>query len=185
MKKKNHLIDYIGSRGFKTAHLSNEEVLDFARRLFKLPPYINSYEGALKYVRGLSKRHRRLLVAEARGWVEPPNPADPGGISGFYDSWEWKRARYDFLKAKNRRCQCCGATPESGIRIVVDHIKPIRWYWHLRLDPKNLQLLCDDCNMGKGSRDQTDWRGPNVVDFPDEEVRARMAAIESQLAPKE
>ena len=84
-------------------------------------------------------------------------------ISGFYDSWEWKRLRYDFLKDKQRRCQCCGATPESGVRIVVDHIKPIRHYWHLRLDSANLQILCDDCNMGKGSRDETNWS--NVVPF--------------------
>jgi hypothetical protein len=79
-------------------------------------------------------------------------------ISEFYHSWEWKRVRYDFLKGRQRRCECCGATPEHGVRIVVDHIKPIRHYWDLRLDPANLQLLCDDCNMGKGSRDETDWR---------------------------
>jgi hypothetical protein len=79
-------------------------------------------------------------------------------IDKFYASWEWKRLRYDFIKDKDRRCGCCGATPEDGARIVVDHVKPIRLFWGLRLDKKNLQLLCDDCNMGKGSRDQTDWR---------------------------
>lgn len=79
-------------------------------------------------------------------------------IRDFYLSWEWKRVRYDFLKDRSRRCGCCGATPESGNKIVVDHIRPIRHNWHLRLDPTNLQCLCDDCNMGKGSRDETDWR---------------------------
>jgi 5-methylcytosine-specific restriction endonuclease McrA len=75
----------------------------------------------------------------------------------FYESWEWKRLRYNFLKAKARCCSCCGSTPSDGARIVVDHIKPIRLFWHLRLDPKNLQILCEDCNMGKGSQDQTNW----------------------------
>jgi len=79
-------------------------------------------------------------------------------IDEFYQSWDWKRLRYDFFKDKKRLCQCCGATPDDGIRIVIDHIKPIRHYWDLRLDPKNLQCLCNDCNMGKGSRDETDWR---------------------------
>lgn len=51
--------------------------------------------------------------------------------------------------------------------MVVDHIKPIRKHWHLRLDSNNLQILCDDCNMGKGSRGETDWRQHNnVIQFP-------------------
>lgn len=79
-------------------------------------------------------------------------------IDAFYASWEWKRLRYDFLKEKERRCQCCGATPGGRVVIHVDHVRPIRKHWHLRLDASNLQILCQDCNMGKGSRDETDWR---------------------------
>lgn len=81
-------------------------------------------------------------------------------INEFYDSWEWKRLSYDVKKRDGRKCKCCGRTPEDGARIITDHIKPLRFYWDLRLDPKNLQVLCDDCNRGKGSRDQTDWRSP-------------------------
>lgn len=95
-------------------------------------------------------------------WDPTPFDADhfktEAQIASFYESWGWKRARYDFIKDKQRRCQCCGATPENGVRIVVDHIHPIRKFWSRRLDPSNFQILCDDCNMGKGSRDQTDWR---------------------------
>ena len=76
----------------------------------------------------------------------------------FYASWEWKRLRYDFLKDKARRCGCCGRSPDDGVAVNVDHIKPIRHHWRLRLDYNNLQILCSDCNMGKGSRDETDWR---------------------------
>ena len=79
-------------------------------------------------------------------------------LKEFYSSWEWKRLRYNFLKNKKRRCCCCGATPESGAQIVVDHIKPVRRYWSLRLNQSNLQVLCNDCNMGKSSTDETDWR---------------------------
>lgn len=83
---------------------------------------------------------------------------DQQAINTFYTSWEWRQLRYVFIKTKNRRCSCCGTTPDHGIRIVVDHIKPIRYFWHLRLEYKNLQLLCDECNMGKGSWDQTNWK---------------------------
>lgn len=84
-------------------------------------------------------------------------------IDAFYLSWEWARVRYDFLATVVRRCLSCGATPSDGVRIVVDHIKPIRYFWELRLDPKNLQCLCDLCNKGKGSRDQTDFRQVEVA----------------------
>lgn len=82
----------------------------------------------------------------------------PDRYEEFYQSWGWKRLRYAVVKERGRRCECCGATPENGIRIVCDHIKPIRKYWSLRLDRGNIQILCDDCNMGKGSHDETDWR---------------------------
>lgn len=110
-----------------------------------------------------------LAVREKRGMVQPilplgakpPAKTEPKShfqTEEFYQSWEWKRCRYDFIKDRERRCQCCGNTPAQGARIVVDHIKPLRKYWDLRLDHNNLQLLCDDCNKGKGSRDETDWR---------------------------
>jgi hypothetical protein len=78
-------------------------------------------------------------------------------IKAFYASWEWKQLSYDVKQERGRTCECCGAKPPH-VRIITDHIKPIRHYWHLRFDRSNLQVLCDDCNMGKGSRDETDFR---------------------------
>lgn len=85
------------------------------------------------------------------------NPKKPIG-DAFYDSWEWKRLRYEVLRERGPICECCGTTAAHGVRIVVDHIQPVRRYPERRLDKANLQILCDDCNMGKGSRDETDWR---------------------------
>lgn len=76
----------------------------------------------------------------------------------FYASWEWKRARYEALKRYGARCMLCGAKAEDGARICVDHIKPRSKYPLLQLDVNNLQVLCNDCNMGKGAWDETDWR---------------------------
>ena len=83
-------------------------------------------------------------------------------IKAFYNSWQWKKARYAFLKDRERKCACCGAGSADSERIVVDHIRPVRHFWHLRLDLKNLQILCDSCNRGKGSDDATDWREPST-----------------------
>ena len=68
---------------------------------------------------------------------------------------------------------CCGATPENGAIIHVDHIKPIRRFWAMRLQPDNLQVLCEDCNMGKGSRDQTDWH-PDNDSYPEPRLSVLM-----------
>lgn len=82
----------------------------------------------------------------------------------FYKSWDWRTVRMAVLKERGRRCECCGATPAdkdmagNPVKICVDHIKPLSRYWHLRLDKTNLQILCDECNQGKGAWDETDWR---------------------------
>jgi 5-methylcytosine-specific restriction endonuclease McrA len=81
----------------------------------------------------------------------------------FYKTWDWQKLRMKTLEKYGRRCLCCGATSESidmtgkQVQIVVDHIKPLHNYWSLRLDPNNTQILCFDCNMGKGI-EETDYR---------------------------
>jgi 5-methylcytosine-specific restriction endonuclease McrA len=77
---------------------------------------------------------------------------------GFYESKEWKQARYQTLRDHGRRCACCGATPATGAIMHVDHIKPRYKFPELSLDLNNLQVLCSDCNEGKGAWDSTDFR---------------------------
>lgn len=76
----------------------------------------------------------------------------------FCDSPEWKEIRYKALLKYGRRCACCGATPQTGAIMQVDHIKPRSRYPALALDLNNLQVLCKDCNTGKGAWDKTDFR---------------------------
>ena len=77
---------------------------------------------------------------------------------GFYDSWAWKGLRYKVLLKYGAVCMLCGATRESGAIICVDHIKPRRKYPELELEFDNMQILCEDCNMGKSYTDETDFR---------------------------
>ncbi len=90
----------------------------------------------------------------------------------FYASWEWRTLRIEVLNERGRVCECCGAKPGDAtiggatVKIVVDHIKPISKFWWLRLDKKNLQVLCDECNQGKGAWDQTDYRAPTSSEIP-------------------
>jgi 5-methylcytosine-specific restriction endonuclease McrA len=89
----------------------------------------------------------------------------------FLESYAWRQIRLIVLKRDGRRCVCCGATPDTGAVMHVDHIKPRRLFPELALDEKNLQVLCSECNHGKGNWDQTDFKkekprtDPEVLDL--------------------
>jgi len=76
----------------------------------------------------------------------------------FLLTYAWRKLRMEVLIARGRRCECCGARPDDGVRIHVDHIKPRRLYPELAMVRSNLQILCEACNHGKGNWDETDWR---------------------------
>lgn len=102
------------------------------------------------------KKNKRQRRAEKRQKIAAAQTQE----GNFYKSWEWKKLRFEILKFYGRRCMCCGAAPEDGKVIVVDHIKPVKKFWALRLDFNNCQVLCNDCNMGKSGDDETDFREP-------------------------
>ena len=74
------------------------------------------------------------------------------------------RIRYEVLHRDNSTCVSCGATPQSGIQLVVDHIVPVDWGGPTEIS--NLQSLCTDCNQGKQA-----WLG----EMPVEQMREIMA----------
>lgn len=76
----------------------------------------------------------------------------------FYDSYDWANARYAAIRRSRGVCEACGMGKADGVKLNVDHIKPLKLHWELRADPNNLQVLCELCNKGKGNRDETDWR---------------------------
>lgn len=88
--------------------------------------------------------------------LDKPLPAV--ATDAFLQSYEWRRVRMQAIKKYGNRCQCCGASPATGAVINVDHIKPRKLFPDLGLSVENLQVLCADCNHGKGNWDMTDWR---------------------------
>lgn len=78
------------------------------------------------------------------------------GVSDkFFESRAWKELRYMAIKRHGRACLACGATNK---KLHVDHIKPRSKYPHLAWSLNNLQVLCEECNVGKSNKDETDWR---------------------------
>ena len=77
----------------------------------------------------------------------------------FYQSLAWRELRYKVLKKASGACEACRRTThQHSIVLHVDHILPRSQFPALALEETNLQVLCEDCNIGKGTKDQTDWR---------------------------
>jgi hypothetical protein len=91
----------------------------------------------------------------------PEVAIDRPTADAFYRSYRWRCLRIDVLEGNRERhgtvtCECC-LTGETE-RWHVDHIQPRSTRPELALEPANLQVLCADCNLGKGTRYTTDWR---------------------------
>lgn len=112
------------------------------------------------------KRDRKALMV--RYWMEvlsgPATVRKAQPRDDFYHSREWRAVRYEALRLHGARCQCCGVSARDGKVMHVDHIKPRSRHPALALVLANLQILCEDCNLGKMARDETDWRSPTDVE---------------------
>jgi len=60
--------------------------------------------------------------------------------------------RFEIMKRDDYRCQMCGITAKDGATLEIDHITPVVKGGNN--DSDNLQVLCRDCNAGKGSQYQ-------------------------------
>ena len=111
---------------------------------------------ALEYI-GLSGYKGKELRQELADWVS--RRPDIMGQQAFYQSDAWRRVRYAVLERDGARCVCCGRTPQRhGVIVHVDHIKPRSVEPDRELDSTNLQVMCEDCNLGKSANYSTDWR---------------------------
>ena len=138
--------------------------------LFPKPPKKTANQRRKETRRAKAERKKqRIALAKQLGFVvkQPKPNATPkqtkvAGIdvttTEFLSTYEWRKVRMVALKKYGARCQCCGATPATGAVMHVDHIKPRKLFPALALDVDNLQVLCHECNHGKGNWDQTDWR---------------------------
>jgi len=60
-----------------------------------------------------------------------------------------EKLRYAVLSGDSFRCKACGRSADDGVKLVVDHIRPVDWGGTNEIS--NLQTLCEECNRGKKS----------------------------------
>jgi hypothetical protein len=68
------------------------------------------------------------------------------------------KLRFQVLDEENSTCKKCGRKPPE-VEVHVDHIDPLVKYG--TNDRKNLQVLCVDCNLGKGGNLEANPVRPN------------------------
>lgn len=162
-RKREHLEFVEARRRLARANGSKSEVVGAIRDLFPACP-------AGSHARAIHWFIRRTASSQP----PPSRTLDPNGAD-FLSSFAWRKVRMDVLERRGRRCECCGATPADGKTVVhVDHIKPRKFFPHLALDIDNLQVLCSECNHGKGNFYQTDWRSEVPADIPINPFKPRL-----------
>lgn len=152
--KKMHLVaNFLSDKGYRIKYNSGKvKIAEVASRHFGL-----AYYG--KLTKPLAESLILVAYSKLGSFVNKPKEKTKYETNkGFYESDPWRALRYKALKLHGRRCMVCGATPESGAQLHVDHIKPRSKYPELELVLDNLQILCRDCNLGKSNKDSIDWR---------------------------
>lgn len=162
-----------------------KEVLKFRRRAIRycvhfglISSGLNQKNSALKRLvmdhsgaaddaalgRALESVKGKLSQRKPKAPISYPGPAPTERIADtdFFGSRRWKELRYLAIKQNGRKCLACGNGPHNGKGLHVDHIKPRIKYPALQWEIGNLQVLCEDCNIGKGIWDDTDWRTPEL-----------------------
>ena len=120
-----------------------ETVEDFLARGGEITTTSNMKEHFIKKQRKLG---RPSIVAN-----DYSNKEFEEKLHRFYNSKTWKLIKEQVYKTYVHMCPVCGS--EDNLRI--DHIKPVRHYPSLIANMNNLQILCNDCNLEKGS--MIDW----------------------------
>lgn len=77
----------------------------------------------------------------------------------FYQSSEWLTVREQALVRDNYLCQDCLDEKQLTKADVVDHMKPIKLFWELRLVLSNLRSLCHTHHNQKTAEDRKRYGG--------------------------
>jgi hypothetical protein len=80
------------------------------------------------------------IPVEAREQSEVQSRKTPRNVN-------W-RLRAQVLMRDEAKCRLCGTTPSNGAKLQVDHVIP--WSKGGETMLTNLQILCEQCNIGKG-----------------------------------
>jgi 5-methylcytosine-specific restriction endonuclease McrA len=163
-RASNHyLYKYLEDNYLLDPELSNKQNVFkyFCKNIIGYKHGKNKQRALAKYIQENNKLPYSINELKGYHGYKPTKTDDkPIKVKGeFYKSREWRELRVKALINNGRKCCLCGRNPkEHGIILHVDHIKPRSKYPELELKLRNLQILCEDCNLGKSNKYEDDWR---------------------------
>lgn len=120
------------------------EVADLQRKLEKAEKLTLQTKAALEKSERFAKKFK-----------EYPKYKKGMKSEDFYRTREWRNLRWKILEKSRGCCEVCGKGKKHVVLLHVDHIKPRSKFPELELDSSNMQILCEECNIGKGAKIQT------------------------------
>ena len=152
-------LERAGLKKTRNLNISDEDLfknlVDVWTTLGRQPRYNNLTNNVSKYSSGTYEKRfhgwRKALEAFVEWANEGIQPeystlAEPGARKRTPRNINW-RLRALVLMRDGARCRLCGVTPQDGVKLHVDHIKP--WSKGGETILENLQVLCEICNIGK------------------------------------
>ena len=152
------VLELAGLKKTRNLNISNEELFENLAevwlKLGRQPRYNDLQNEISRYSVGTYEKRfggwRKALEAFIK-WANegieiestPPQPTSSRRTSRNVN---W-RLRAQVLLRDGATCRMCGARPEHGVRLHVDHIQP--WAKGGETILENLQILCERCNVGK------------------------------------
>ncbi|OHD97008.1 MAG: hypothetical protein A3E21_05510 [Sulfurimonas sp. RIFCSPHIGHO2_12_FULL_36_9] len=154
-------LEKAGLKNTRTLNITNEELfenlVEVWTSLGRQPKYSDLTKDVSKYSSGTYEKRfggwRKSLEAFV-AWVNegelPELNTEPQQSSQKRTprNINW-RLRAMVLMKDGAKCKLCGATPQDGAKLHVDHIVP--WANGGETVFENLQILCDKCNIGKSN----------------------------------
>ncbi|EIW89227.1 hypothetical protein AGRI_07060 [Alishewanella agri BL06] len=155
-------LEKAGLKKTRTLNISNDELfenlVDVWTSLGRQPKYNDLTKDVSKYSSGTYEKRfggwRKSLEAFV-SWVNEGELPEQSGVEQQKVSSKrtprninW-RLRAMVLMKDGARCKLCGATPQDGAKLHVDHIVP--WANGGETVFENLQILCEKCNIGKSN----------------------------------
>tara|TARA_Y100000310_G_C20337416_1_gene648160 strand:- start:103 stop:687 length:585 start_codon:yes stop_codon:yes gene_type:complete len=112
-----------------------------------------------------NERGRVPYIARSKKQDQLDGPLSDIEDKHFYASREWRELRAEILDRHSAECMQCGRSKKlHNVVIHVDHIIPRSISPELSLKINNLQILCEDCNIGKSNRYAVDYRPTDLDD---------------------
>lgn len=154
-------LEKAGLKKTRNLNISNEELFENLvgtwTNLGRQPKYNDLTKNVSKYSSGTYEKRFGSWRKALEAFINWVNEGETPDVSEAKVNKKTKRTprninwrlRAMVLMKDGARCKLCGTTPQDGSKLHVDHI--VAWANGGETELENLQILCEQCNIGKSN----------------------------------